>query len=87
MEFCGVGGKQPIMIIIASNNKMILHLFLVFVIFIFGLIALRSKIKSISFILTYIPLTNIFLNAKVTFPTVNSCNPHLQFSDTSNPLN
>lgn len=49
------------MIIIASNNKMILHLFLVFVIFIFGLIALRSKIKSNSSILTHIPLTNMFV--------------------------
>lgn len=56
------------MIIIVSNNKMILHLFFVFVIFMFALIALRSKIKSMSCILTNIPLINKFLTAKVAVP-------------------
>ncbi len=52
--------------IITSNNRVMPNLFLAFVIFILVLIALRSKNKSMSFILTHIPLTNIFLNAKVS---------------------
>jgi hypothetical protein len=56
------------MIIIASNNKMITHLFLVFVIFMFALTDLRSKNKSMSCILTQVPLTNKFLTAKVAGP-------------------
>jgi hypothetical protein len=56
------------MIIIASNNKMILHLFLVFVIFMFAMIALRSKNKSMSCMLTHFPFINKFLTAKLAGP-------------------
>lgn len=56
------------MIIIASNDKIIPHLFLVFVIFIVALIALRSKNKSMSYILVLVQLINLYLTAKVACP-------------------
>ena len=50
--------KRPGLIIIASINKMMPHLFLVFVIFMFVLFALRSKYNTMSYILTHFPLIN-----------------------------
>jgi hypothetical protein len=50
--------------IIASNKKMMPHLFLAFVIFILAFIALRNKNNLMSRILSHFTLINMFLTVK-----------------------